>query len=145
MILLGHDLEICEWTMRALERRMPTTPYVAIGIVRRGVVMAGCVYENFRFPGIELSFATSSPHWATRQAIAHLLAYPFLQLGCTRITALVDVTNARSQKLAEGVGFIREGLVRQASPTGSDLILYGMLKSECRWLEGLKDGQKLAA
>ena len=36
----------------------------------------------------------------------------------------------------ENLGFVREGVLRQGAAHGSDLILYGRLKNECRFLAG---------
>jgi RimJ/RimL family protein N-acetyltransferase len=39
-----------------------------------------------------------------------------------------------ARKFDEHVGFIQEGVIRQAFEDGEDAILYGMLKSECKWI-----------
>lgn len=49
------------------------------------------------------------------------------------MTALVDADNDKSRKLVEHTGFVQEGLMRQAALSG-DVIVYGMLHRECRWL-----------
>jgi RimJ/RimL family protein N-acetyltransferase len=43
--------------------------------------------------------------------------------------------NLDAQRFDEHLGFKREGLVRRGADDGTNLILYGMLKEECRWLE----------
>ncbi len=34
------------------------------------------------------------------------------------------------------IGFTLEGCMRQESETDDDMLIFGMLKSECRWLNG---------
>jgi len=46
----------------------------------------------------------------------------------------VPVANMRARRLVEGAGFVLEGLVRSAAPDGGDVLIYGMLKEECRWV-----------
>ena len=46
-------------------------------------------------------------------------------------------TNVKIKKLMEGVGFVKEGVVRKIMETNNqykDAAIYGMLKEECRWI-----------
>jgi RimJ/RimL family protein N-acetyltransferase len=61
-------------------------------------------------------------------------AIPFERLKCTRVSGLVRADNLAAQRFDEHLGFKREGVIRQGDDDGCDLIVYGMLKSECRWL-----------
>ena len=55
-------------------------------------------------------------------------------IASRRVTARVPVANMRARRLVEGAGFVLEGLVRSAGPDGGDVLIYGMLKEECRWV-----------
>jgi RimJ/RimL family protein N-acetyltransferase len=77
-----------------------------------------------------------SSHWMTPYYLSACFRYPFIQEGCTRITGLVRADNYHAQKFDEHLGFKREGQLRAACADGTDLIVYGMLKSECRFIEG---------
>jgi RimJ/RimL family protein N-acetyltransferase len=44
------------------------------------------------------------------------------------------MSNETAKKFDEHVGFIQEGVIREAFEDGEDAILYGMLRSECRYL-----------
>jgi RimJ/RimL family protein N-acetyltransferase len=46
----------------------------------------------------------------------------------------VPVSNTRARRLVEGAGFTLEGLMRSAAADGGDVLIYGMLKPECRWV-----------
>jgi RimJ/RimL family protein N-acetyltransferase len=70
----------------------------------------------------------------TKDYLFRCFAYPFLQLNCRRITGLVRADNFVAQKFDEHLGFRREGLLREACDDGTDMILYGMLKNECRFI-----------
>src|SRR5579862_9033727 len=66
-------------------------PATAIGVVSEdGRALGGVVFHNYqpRFRNIEVSFASETPRWLTRNLIRQLLAYPFDQLACQRLTAI---------------------------------------------------------
>ncbi|MGB8489126.1 MAG: hypothetical protein WCD67_22890, partial [Xanthobacteraceae bacterium] len=69
------------------------SPCVAIGVARGGEVVAAAIYNNYRPPNIEITFVTSSPRWASKEAIRAMLRYPFVQLGCARLTAVTPAQN----------------------------------------------------
>lgn len=75
-----------------------------------------------------------SRRWITRELIVHSFAYPFIQCGYPRINAFVSVNNPQAVKFNEDFGWTREGVLREAGEAGEDLIVFGMLRRECRWL-----------
>jgi RimJ/RimL family protein N-acetyltransferase len=44
--------------------------------------------------------------------------------------------NTQAQKFDEHLGFVREGVLRKACKDGTNIILYGMLRDECRFIRG---------
>lgn len=135
-LLIGADEKIAEY----VSRKTGTTfkDYTAIGVVRRNVLVGGVVYHMFREGNCEVSIAFDSPQWALPGTLRGLFDYPFNQLNCHRMTALIAKKNKRSRKLTEGLGFKLEGVLRRGIG-GRDAMIYGMLKDECRWL-GKKNG-----
>lgn len=107
----------------------------ALGVVRRGKLVAGVVYHSYRGHDIEVSCAADDPRWAARRALRRLFSYPFRQLGCARITALTGDANLRTQRFLEGLGFRREGFHPLALDGREDLVSYGMRSDDCRWLK----------
>jgi RimJ/RimL family protein N-acetyltransferase len=109
----------------------------AIGLEHDGELVAGVVYEYHTGPSVFAHVASEGPlNWLTPAGLAAVFRYPFIQLGCNRITGFVRADNAAAKRFDEHLGFRREGVMRQACRDGCDLIVYGMLKSECRFLEG---------
>ena len=136
LILCGQAEVIARW----VEARVPgyrsfDTP-AGFGVLLQGRLAAGVVFHNYdaRAGDIEVVIAAESPRWASREVFYTAFAYPFLQLGCRRVTARVPVSNLRARRLVEGAGFILEGLMRNAAHDGGDVLIYGMLKKECRWI-----------
>lgn len=132
-LLKGYDLEIAQWVANELG----TTSFgdcVAIGLIHEGAIIAGVVYYCYRPPSIEMAIASKSPKWCNRKTLRYLFNYPFNQLNCKRITVTVDSDKKDVQAFDERLGFVHEGTLRQAHPSG-DAEIYGMLKSECRWIK----------
>jgi RimJ/RimL family protein N-acetyltransferase len=111
--------------------------YTAIGLERDGELVAGVVYERHTGPNVMTHIASDgSRTWITPAYLGAIFRYPFVQLGCTRVTSVVRSDNADSRRFVNHLGFAQEGVMRCADVDGCDLILYGMLKNECRFLEG---------
>lgn len=105
----------------------------AIGVCRGTEFIAGIVYYCYRHPNIEMAIASTTPKWATKTTLRAAFDFPFNQLGCNRVTALVDIDAAATRRFDERLGFVQEGILREAHPNG-DAVVMGMLKNECRWI-----------
>lgn len=108
-------------------------PFEALGAVRDGWLIGGVLYNNWRGASIETHWA-GEPGWMTRAHLRCLFAYPFLQLKCRRVTGIIRRRNKTARKIAEKLGFRLEGVARQGYEDGEDAMIYGMLKTDCRWL-----------
>ena len=59
--------------------------------------------------------------------------YCFKVADCRRITTRVDETNSLAIRHNKLFGFKHEGTLRQASPEGNDVAVFGLLKGEFRY------------
>tara|TARA_R110000744_G_scaffold340607_1_gene445860 strand:- start:3386 stop:3820 length:435 start_codon:yes stop_codon:yes gene_type:complete len=128
-LIFGRDEELALWA----EARAPGVgpfqrPLTAIGVTTQGgdEIMAVAIYNNFRDCDIEISFAASTPKWATRGNIRAMLSYPFVQLGVKRLSAITTKKNKRCRKLLTGLGFRQEGAHPFAGGDGATAITYGL-------------------
>jgi len=140
-LVLGRDAEVADW----VGRRIPHVgsgeafgPCAAIGVAAEdGQLQGGVVFSNWQ-PGcrsIEASFASETPRWLTRRIIGAILAYPFDQLDCQRITAVTPRRAKAARRFLDAFGFKREGLVRKGFGD-DDAVVSGMLRREweaSRW------------
>ena len=134
-VIYGEDQRVAEWVGAQIDE-VYVPDATAIGLEQDGELIAGVVFDHYTGPSISMHVvAVPGKRWMTKDFLWRCFAYPFLQLQCSRITGLVRVDNLVAQKFDEHLGFKREGLVRKACTDGTDMILYGMLKEECRWLE----------
>nr|DAX02263.1 MAG TPA: acetyltransferase [Caudoviricetes sp.] len=115
------------------DRFPPDAP--SIGLLENGRIVGGVVYTMYTGNGIMMNVAGGYKGWINRAFIRAAFAYPFKQLGCTRVSGLVRVDNFAAQQFDERLGFKREGLVRRGDDDGTDLIMYGMLREECKWIK----------
>jgi len=134
----GLDQAVCAWVAARVPYLTGFGPSVAVGVARGSVIVAGIVWHAYSptQPGgnIEVTMAADSAMWLRPRILTELLNYPFKQLGCHRITAVVARKNKRSRRFVEHFGFKLEGVVRQGFGQ-EDAMIYGMLRSECRWLK----------
>ncbi len=81
----------------------------------------------------EIGYALRSDHWGrglAREALQLALAHAFGPLGLRRIEADIDPRNTASCALAERVGFLREGVLRERWQVAGELqdsAMYGLL------------------
>lgn len=138
MIVLGRDAEVQRWVGAHVTPAIEDFgASVAIGVSSpEGALLAGAVYNNWRHPNIEITFAVESHKWASRSAIACILRYPFVQLGCLRITAFTAARNDRARAFLVNplIGFEQEGYHPNGFPE-DDAVSYGLLRWNCRWLK----------
>jgi RimJ/RimL family protein N-acetyltransferase len=135
-LLFGADRAVMQWVARRLDRVEWGDSYAAIGVVdsSRSQLIAGVVFHGFDGTNMMQSAAAETPSWCRPAVLRGLFYYPFITAGCRRLTCLIASSNARSLRLNEGIGFVREGVLREHAEDGGDSIVLGMLRRECRFL-----------
>lgn len=97
----------------------------------------GCPVAVFGFAGwdgdsIE-GMLWAEPGGLSRELLAACAWYVYAQLDCARLTIRVRDDNHAMLELAPRLGFVLEGTMR-AAHQGRDVKVFGMLRTECRWL-----------
>ena len=98
-----------------------------------GKIVGGAVLHDYAKPNVFVSWALEKGG-LTRSHLLAVLDWAFNQLGCERMTGLVEKNNRKSRKLCEHLGMKLEGVLRKAAPSGRDLFVYGFLRSEAEAL-----------
>jgi RimJ/RimL family protein N-acetyltransferase len=133
--IYGQDNRVVDFVTSLVEDLEFHGKVNTLGVESDGELIAGIIFENYTGSSISMHVAAvEGRQWITRDLLFRVFAYPFLQLDCNRVTGLVRADNLRAQKLDEHLGFVQEGVMRKAATDGTDYIIYGMLKEECRWL-----------
>jgi len=129
-----------EWTQSRMYNRLGFDEPMGFGIVKGGKIVAGIVYDNWqpKIKSICVSVAIDDKRALNKEVIMKSFKYPFELLECNRITCFVSSNNLLSIKLCLRLGLKLEGIMRENSHCTDgiknyDLLVFGMLRSECRW------------
>ena len=136
-IELFFDLtgEIVNFVGKGLNEKQDWVGYnITLGFKRDGYIIGGVVFHDIR-PTIDvwLTIYCIDKRWCNRRILRAIFDIAFDFLKCRRISVRVDALNIKSQKLVEGLGFRKEGVLRMFEENGNDGIIYSMLKNECIW------------
>ena len=100
-------------------------------------IQACMLFSDYDGHNIFVHLAIDNPRACKRDNIKLMFNYAFEQCECARMSAMCVNGYERNEKLLAGVGFVKEGVVRQAMKVDGqyvDAALYGILKGECRWV-----------
>ena len=107
--------------------------------VYRGAVMsmdhvaAAAGYSVFIGRSVCMHVVIDRPELVTRRMVREAFEYPFVVAGCEAVIGLVDSANEASCRFARRVGCTEIHRVPNGGTAG-DLVIFQMLRSECRWL-----------
>lgn len=129
------NIAVAEWARKKIGIEHGWPQCSTLSLWDDMTILAAVVYEGYVGNNICMHVAAEGKHWLNRQFLYACFDYPFNQLKVDRVTGCVPDSNEAAKRFDEHLGFQREGLLRKASQDGSDLIVYGMLRAECRFLE----------
>ena len=121
-------------------RQYTPIPMVAgmkgLGLERDGELIAGVVYEGWNGVNIWMHVAAEpGKRWLTKDYLRYCFYYPFVELGCKRVSGYVEASNEQARRFDEHLGFQQEAILKGAATDGGDVILYVMRREDCRFLE----------
>jgi RimJ/RimL family protein N-acetyltransferase len=134
-VVPDHKEHFAEWArVRVPHIECWGADYTTLGLIdESGQTLAAIVYTDYSRYNICMHIASEGKNWMTRAFLKAAFEYPFDQIKVDRVTAFVAKSNAASRRFVEHIGFIHEGVMRKAHHK-DDLIVYGMLRDECRWV-----------
>lgn len=125
--------KVAEWVASKMDVPCHFEDVQVVYDTKDGELVAAVVYERYLDKRDIHMHVAAEGNWLTRRFLEHAFRYPFEKLGCTRVTGLVS--DPEKIQFYQLLGFQVEGCLRQALPNG-DLTIVGMLKDECRYLNG---------
>lgn len=137
-----HDPSLTKFIGNWVSHKLTTTGEIgfngefnSLGVIHDDTLIAGVVYHDWHptYRTICIQLVSENPRWASRRTIETLGNYPFVQLNCQRVTALVNSDNHAALKLAERVGFKREATLERAAGD-KDIIILRLFQEE--WMRG---------
>lgn len=147
-LIFGCDEQLIAWA----EKRIPHMgrtgfgPAKAVGIASgtdgSARLLAVVVYHMYipEYRTCQMSVASASPRWASRNVFREVLAPPFVQYRINKAWSAVPHTNERVIRFAEAIGFKREAVLRDHFGPGVHAVILRMLARdyERQYLKGRK-------
>jgi RimJ/RimL family protein N-acetyltransferase len=143
MLIFHADTALAAWAGARLGMEI-AKPNTSIGVAHRGRIVAVAVFNNYRAPNIEITFVTSSSRWASPNAVRTIIRYPFLQLNCKRITAIIEATNQPARAFLCRLGFKLEGVHPDVFTLGAAETYGLLLKDAQRWVAEETHGKRIS-
>jgi len=124
-LLFGFDEQFAKWACDQIPWAAYNSNMRSVGVADGNgpdaKVLAAIVYHNYIppkmingkewFNTIEVTFAASSPRFATRRTITNLLNICFNQYKVTQVLLSVPSINERALRFVKGIGFTPRGTV----------------------------------
>lgn len=134
-LLVGQSDFVGFWVSKQLGSVWFPGRAQAIGVIdSQDRLIAGFVYDSWNKASLYMHIAAlPGKRWATHPVLAVMFDYPFRQLGCQKILAVIGEKNTASRRFTEHVGFKLEATLSKAHPDG-DLLVYTLTPEDCRWL-----------
>ena len=105
---------------------------------------AGVIYVEYTGSSVQMIAARFTKQPLSRGFFRAIFDYPFNNLGCKKVLALVRSRNDRALRLDLHLGFRVEAVITDWYP-GDDQVILAMTKDQCRWLVAtdghLRNGQ----
>lgn len=133
-IQILYGLDLSEWIRSRIPRMQKKLTGTCIGFGDDQRLLGAVIFTDYTGRSIQCSIATDSPGWCSRRTLQAIFGYVFNTCSCVRTTALVASDNAKSIELVTRLGYRLEGTIRDHFDDGIDMLVFGMLKEECRWL-----------
>lgn len=139
-LVYGDDARVCHWASEriGLGDHWPSDT-VTIALEEGGRLVVAALFNHFELSDCHIHVASDgSRNWARRDVLAAVFAFPFRQIGCSRITAPIASRNKASLIMAIKLGFVPEGRKERALGD-DDLSLLVMFNERCPWLPPMED------
>lgn len=114
--------------------------YQSLGFADKDGLIAGVVFLNYKQHSVDINLGAISAKWSSRAVFKRIAHFAYDALAVERISASVGKKNKRSRKLLEGTGFRLEGCLRKGFSKDEDMMIYGLLRDECRWIGKKENG-----
>src|SRR3989304_2978319 len=112
-----------------------TSGMKGLGYEVEGELIAGVLYEGWNGVNVWMHVATTPGKRWSREYLRYCFQYPFVELGCKRVSGYVEASNTAARRFDEHLGFEREAVLQGAAADGGDVILDRMWRKGCRYVD----------
>lgn len=122
--LIFDDKErVGTWVAERVKQLASWGDFYAMGAELNGDLVSGVVFNNVGASNATCHIAVSKPTKTLSELLDHAFVYAFDQLKLKRLTVFVESTNEKSLKITSSIGFVDEGVMRQAGDEGQDVVI----------------------
>ena len=111
------------WVAEEVKKRSEWGSFYAMGAETDGQLVSGIVFNNFNECNATCHIAVSKPTKLFLELLDHGFKYAFETCKLRRLTGLVEADNSKALKLDKHIGFIEEGVMKEAGSEGQDIIV----------------------
>jgi RimJ/RimL family protein N-acetyltransferase len=134
-LVFDEKVRVAEWVAERIGHYASWGDYYAMGAELNGDLVSGVVVTDFTDSNASAHIAVSKPTKLLPELIAHTCLYAFGQLELRRLTGFVEAENEKALRLNKKIGFVEEGVMRQAGTGGQDIIILVL------WPENVRKGR----
>lgn len=125
---------VSQWVGSQIDIELPDGA-MSFGFIDKNKLVGGITLYDLKRGSCALAIASRTPRWCLPENLKEMFGRVFKDLGVRYLYTLTPAGNERAKKLASGMGFKQDGVLREMGAEGDDLIVFGMLKRDCPFLE----------
>jgi len=135
MVTTSQNKEYFDWISDQLGEKYDRNLCTVITHLDENGILAVTLFNNFMHKNCEMTIATSSQRWCTREYLRICFGYAFLQCGLDRVTFIVEMSNDKCLTLSEKLGTKKEGCLKDWFGKGKSAFILGLYSDECKWIK----------
>jgi len=135
LVTTAQNKEYFDWIGDQLGEKYDPKMCTIITHLDKDGILAVTLFNNFMHKNCEMTIATSSSRWCTREYLRICFGYAFLQCDLARITFVVELTNDKCLTLCRKLGAVKEGYLKDWFGKGKSGFIFGIYQDECRWIK----------
>ncbi len=139
-LVFDESERVGEWVAEQVEQLSSWGGFYAMGAEKDGQIVGGVVFNNFNGSNATAHIAVSKPNKLFLELLDHAFLYAFETCKLRRLTGLVDADNSKALKFDKHIGFVEEGVMKQAGSDGQDKHILVLWPENYR--KGRNHGQK---
>ena len=139
-LVFDDKTRVGDWVANHVGQNSSWGDFYAMGAELKGELTAGVVLNNFTPCSATVHLAISKPTKLLSELLDHAFLYAFQTCKLRRLTGLVEAHNAKSLKIIKHLGFVEEGVMREAGTDAQDIIVLVLWPEKYR--RGKLNGKK---
>lgn len=129
-----NEKKIVDWVANKVDEKY-FNECASVGLYRDKKIIAGVVFNMYNGVSVCMHVASlRKSRWLDKSFLKLCFGISFNHLKCRRVTGLIKENNHKSIKFVKRLGFVQEGIIRHGSDDGKNIILFGLLKEDCKFL-----------